>query len=145
MKIKIIQIGDVQPNIIDILVKYLNKRFKSKFFVGEKINTPLNAYNKFKEQYDAEAILKALEYKDCDKVIGITSNDLYYKNLNFAFGLAGKNACIISTARLDPKFYGESPNFDLLIDRTIKEMTHEIGHMFANIKASSTILSENPS
>ncbi|HDI02624.1 MAG TPA: hypothetical protein ENF95_00640, partial [Candidatus Aenigmarchaeota archaeon] len=130
LRIKLVQVGTIQPNILDVIVRELNRRFKSKFFIGEKVEIPAKAYDKFKEQYDAEMVVKALEVKDCDKVIGVTSHDLYYKNLNFVFGVAGKDTCIVSTARLDPKFYGNSPNFDLLIKRTLKEIIHELGHMF---------------
>ncbi len=130
MRIKLVQVGDVQPNILKVIERELNRRFKSKFFLGEKIEIPKNAYNKFKDQYDAEIVIKTIEPEECDKVIGVTSHDLYYGNLNFVFGVAGKNVCIVSTARLDPKFYGNSPNFDLLIKRTLKEIIHELGHMF---------------
>ncbi len=130
MKIKVVQIGDIQPNIIDIIIKDLNKKFKSKFFKGEKIEVPEKFYNKFKRQYDGGSIIKILKNKECDKVIGLTSHDLFYMELNFVFGLAKKDACIVSTARLDPQFYGENPNFDLLIKRTMKEVIHELGHMF---------------
>ena len=132
MKIKILQVGNIQPNILDIIADNLNKRFKNKFYFGGKIGIPEDSYDKFKNQYNFEIVAKTLKNekgKD-DKVIGITSNDLYYKDLNFVFGLAEENICIVSTARLDPQFYGNPANFDLLINRTLKEVVHEVGLMF---------------
>ncbi len=132
MKIKILQVGEIQPNILDIIVDNLNKRFKNKFYFGGKIDIPEDSYDKFKNQYNSGVVIKTLknEKGEDDKVVGITSNDLYYKDLNFVFGLTEENVCIVSTARLDPQFYGNSANFELLINRTLKEVVHEVGHMF---------------
>ncbi|UCG95331.1 MAG: archaemetzincin family Zn-dependent metalloprotease [archaeon] len=132
MKIKMVQVGEIQPNILDLIVKDLNRRFKSKFFFGGKIKMPEESYNKFKKQYDARIVMNMLagENVDADKVLGITSNDLYSGDLNFVFGVAGGDAGLVSTARLDPQFYGEAANFDQLIERTIKEVIHEVAHMF---------------
>lgn len=132
MKVKILQVGEIQPNILDLIVKDLNKRFKSKFFVGGKIKIPEDAYDKFKNQYDAEVILNVLKghKEDSDKILGITSNDCYTSDLNFVFGLATGETGVVSTARLDPEFYGGSANFELIIKRTLKEVIQEIAHMF---------------
>ncbi len=131
MKIKIIQTGEIQPNLLDIIAETLNKRFKNKYYVGDKVAIPKDYYNKFKEQHDAGSILSLLGgYRGDGKVIGVTSNDLYYGDLNFVFGVADKDMCLVSTARLDPKFYTGSPNFELLLDRTRKEIIREVGGMF---------------
>jgi archaemetzincin len=132
MKIKIVQVGEIQPNILDLIVKNLNRRFNSKFFLGGKMKLPEEAYNKFKKQYDADIIMKAVgrEKSNADKVLGLTSNDLYSRDLNFVFGVASEETGVVSTARLDPQFYGEAANFEMLIERTIKEVVHEVAHMF---------------
>jgi len=44
--------------------------------------------------------------------------------------LAGEVASVVSTARLDPQFYGNPANFELLIERALKEAVHETAHMF---------------
>ena len=132
MKIKIVQVGEIQPNIMDIIVNSLNRRFKNKFYFGGKIRLPEDSYDKFKNQYNAETVMNSLKgYKGSDdKIIGITSNDLFTKDLNFVFGLAGNAESVVSTARLEPQFYGNPANFELLIERTLKEVVHETGHMF---------------
>lgn len=61
--------------------------------------------------------------------LGVTEHDIYYKGLNFVFGLDDpRGVCIISIARLKPEFYGQKPNFGILTDRSVKEAVHEIGH-----------------
>jgi len=132
MKIRVFQIGDVQPNIIKIIVDTLNKRFKSKFVMDKKIDIPEEAYDKYRNQYNSEIILKSLKKHIAadEKAVGITSNDIYAKDLNFIFGQSYEDVCIVSTSRLDPKFYNLPQNFELLIKRTLKETIHEIGHMF---------------
>ena len=65
-----------------------------------------------------------------DRVLGITNVDLYVPHLNFVFGEAecpGK-AAIISLYRLEPEFYGQSPNTKLFAQHSVKEAVHEIGH-----------------
>lgn len=132
MKIKILQLGEIQSNILDIIANNLNKRFKNKFYFGGGIDIPENSYDKFKDQYDSETILKTLknEIGENEKVVGITSKDIYFGELNFVFGLSAEDVCVVSTARLDPQFYGNPANFDVLIKRVLKEIIHEVGHMF---------------
>ena len=132
MNIRIIPIGDIQPNILDIITRELNRRFKSKFILDSKINIPDSSYDKFRDQYNAEMLLNELEKikNPNEKIVGVTSYDIYSGDLNFAFGEARKDVAIVSTNRLNPTFYGKPQNFDLLIKRTLKEVIHEIGHMF---------------
>lgn len=66
------------------------------------------------------------------KIIGITSVDLYIPVLTFVFGesqLDG-NGAVISTFRLRNEFYGLPEDANLLLDRTVKEAMHELGHAF---------------
>ncbi len=67
-----------------------------------------------------------------DKILGITNVDLYIPVLTFVFGesqLNGKGA-VISTHRLRAEYYGLPPDSDLLLERTVKEALHELGHAF---------------
>lgn len=141
MKIKILEVGEIQSNILDIIANNLNKRFKNKFYFGGKIDIPENSYDKFKDQCDSETILKTLknEMGKNEKVVGITSKDIYFGELNFVFGMSAEDVCVISTARLDPQFYENPANFDVLIKRVLKEIIHEVGHMFGLKHCSNQI------
>lgn len=76
-------------------------------------------------------LLKNLPAAD-GKIIGITSVDLYIPVLTFVFGESqlGGNGAVISTFRLRNEFYGLPADGDLLLDRTVKEAMHELGHAF---------------
>jgi archaemetzincin len=66
--------------------------------------------------------------------LGVIDEDLYsdsHTSLNFIFGEArvGGDCCIISTARLDPRFYGLAYNEKVYHARAVKEAVHELGHV----------------
>jgi archaemetzincin len=55
--------------------------------------------------------------------------------LTFLFGeaqLDGKHS-VVSVCRLHEEFYSGTSDFNLLLDRTVKEVLHEIGHNFGLI------------
>lgn len=60
-----------------------------------------------------------------DIVIGLTANDLFYRDLNFVFGLASfaTKSCIVSWYRL------KQPE-ERFFERLVKECFHELGHVF---------------
>ncbi len=67
--------------------------------------------------------------------LGVIDEDLYsdsHASLNFIFGEArvGGDSCIISMARLDPRFYGLAYSEKVYHDRAVKEAVHELGHVF---------------
>lgn len=64
--------------------------------------------------------------------MGITKVDLYEKGMNFVFGVASEKlrSAVVSIHRLRPEFYGRPSNDELLIERTVKEVMHELGHVF---------------
>ncbi len=69
------------------------------------------------------------------KVVLITELDIYVPVLTFLFGeaqLKGKHS-IVSVFRLHEEFYSGITNNELLYERTIKEIYHELGHNFGLI------------
>jgi len=93
-------------------------------------------------QVNARDVLRVMERfipDDAYCIICVTTIDLYPKDeWNFVFGLASvrNRAGVFSFARYDPAFfdtnhgYGEEEVKDLVEYRSIRVMTHEIGHMF---------------
>ncbi len=136
MLIRIVPIGNVPQKVLENLIEGLESALDAKFRLMLKIELPQEAYNRFRRQYDAEKLIEILSKSNMAKFIersiptlGITEHDIYYNGLNFVFGLEDpRGCCIISTARLKPEFYSQKPNFGVLVDRTIKEAVHEIGH-----------------
>lgn len=88
-----------------------------------------------RNQYNATLILAGLlrlNPEPEDKIVGITSVDLFIPVLTFVFGQAqlGGQGALVSTHRLHNEFYGLPPDEDRLMERTVKEVVHELGHVF---------------
>ena len=136
MKLAILRIGPVDSNIINNIGKQLCEIFPQTVCVilDSEMSTPKDAYNSRRNQFHSSLILAKIhqhaEKPMADRVLGITNVDLYVPRLNFVFGEAecpGKTA-IISLYRLKPEFHGHSSNTTLLIEHSVKEAVHEIGH-----------------
>ncbi len=88
-----------------------------------------------RKQYQATLILARLLRHlpdDRSKIVGITAVDLFIPVLTFVFGqsqLDGRGA-VVSTFRLHNEYYGLPADEDLLLDRAVKEVVHELGHAF---------------
>jgi len=104
----------------------------------DSLPIPKIAYNISRRQYLSSVFLRNIsDYaatkgnrEEFNKILGVTDVDLYAPGLNFIFGEAqflGK-AAVISLYRLRPEFYGDQPDWDLFVERAIKEAVHEIGH-----------------
>ncbi|UCF20622.1 MAG: archaemetzincin family Zn-dependent metalloprotease [Gemmatimonadota bacterium] len=88
-----------------------------------------------RRQYHATLIIaRLLRYlPELDsKIVGITSLDLFIPVLTFVFGQSQLDgaAALVSTHRLHSEFYGLPADIDLLFERTVKEVVHELGHAF---------------
>lgn len=86
-----------------------------------------------RRQYHATLILARLLRQLPDpasKIVGITSLDLFVPVLTFVFGQAqlDGSGALVSTHRLHNEFYGLPPDEELLVERTVKEIVHELGH-----------------
>ncbi|ASJ12094.1 archaemetzincin family Zn-dependent metalloprotease [Thermococcus thioreducens] len=134
-------IGAVEEYILGAVTRFVDSYYSRFGFSIERADVLpeeefLGAYNPLRRQYIGRAFLSVL--RDIGKkeraraVLGITRLDLYEEGLNFIFGLAhaGLRTAIVSTFRLRPEFYGEAPDKELYIERTIKESMHELGHVF---------------
>jgi archaemetzincin len=69
------------------------------------------------------------------KILIITELDIYVPVLTFLFGEAQLNGKIslVSVCRLHEEFYSGTSDYELLLDRTLKESLHEIGHNYGLI------------
>jgi archaemetzincin len=64
-------------------------------------------------------------------VIGIGYLDGYEYGLNFVFGEAvpSKGVAVVFSKRLKPEFYGDEPDPGKYLERLVKEVVHELGHL----------------
>lgn len=86
-----------------------------------------------RDQFDADSLLRSLDASGSPGTvrIGLTAHDLGLALFTFVFGRAKKygSAAIVSLARLGPERYGLPPDPQLLANRTLAEVMHEIGHV----------------
>ena len=128
-------IGIVSESIIECITNCISNRLDFICKVFSKNKNPDYAYNEGRCQYNSKLILKNLIQNcsnDTFRLIGVTSVDLYAPILKYVFGLAQINGqcSLVSTHRLDPRFYNQPPNQYLLLKRVEKTTLHEIGHTF---------------
>ena len=123
------------PGEIEYLCEQLEARFRTKVSVSQCEFDSSAFFNFERNQYSSSAIVEWLE-KDLStahsKVLAVTGLDLYIPVLTFVFGEARLNGrcAVVSSYRLDNKFYGLPDNRRLLQDRLLKEAIHELGHTF---------------
>lgn len=96
----------------------------------------LKGYDRSRNQNDASRILGDMQdiytrSAGCDEaVLIVTDKDLFIRGRDFVFGLArpGVRVSIVSTARLGNGWYGRAENDNDLLDRVVKEGSHELCH-----------------
>lgn len=96
---------------------------------------PIAAYDAKRGQYHSVEFMKMLVQqapRDAERILGVTNVDLAIPMLSFLFGQAQLDGrvAVISLFRLHQEFYGLRPDENLLRERTVKEMLHELGHTF---------------
>lgn len=128
-------IGDIKDLSINLLKVKIKDTFGIDVKIREDKDEPIYAYDSIRHQYYSTTILKNMLNKiddDCIKMLGITDVDLCTPILDFVFGEAQLNGyvAIVSLKRLNPQFYGLKEDLNLLIDRLLKEIIHELGHTF---------------
>ncbi len=121
--------------LLQNLVPELSKRFSSKIHVVE-IQLNLDDFfsvdrgQYFSTQIIAEVINLTERFNG--KVVLLTDVDIFVPALTFIFGeaqLNGKHS-VLSVCRLHEEFYSGISNETLLLERTIKEVLHELGHNY---------------
>jgi len=107
----------------------------SSVVVGDVLAVPQNAFDRRRNQYISSMILSdvrsyAGRKTGLDRVLGLVDVDVYAYGLNYVFGEAYSpgEAGLVSIWRLRPQFYGEATDDKALMERTIKEAVHELGH-----------------
>jgi archaemetzincin len=103
--------------------------------IAQTASIPEEAFNNMRQQYNSNVLLSRIrsyaeKQRSLNRILGIVNFDIFVPNFNFVFGEAeyhGK-AALISSWRLRPEFYGKTSNTTLLVERSVKEATHEIGH-----------------
>ena len=137
MQIGILRIGQIDSYTIGRVTEALNAIFpRTKCTViAQTASIPEEAFDNRRQQYNSNVLLSRIrsyapQQSSLDRILGIVNVDIFVPSFTFVFGEAeyhGK-AALISFWRLRPEFYGKASNTGLLVERSTKEATHEIGH-----------------
>ena len=135
MKISLRQIGNIDSSIMEELKGKVKGIFGCPVKIKLGIDSLEHAYDLKGKQYLAPvliSLINSLERERDEKVVGIADVDLYAPRLNFVFGEADilSGTAIVSLCRLRQEYYGLPPDKALFIERAIKEIVHELGHIF---------------
>jgi archaemetzincin len=130
MKITLKPIGKIEKRIIEDLSQKLGRIFGCPLVIDPAIDITEKAYNQKRGQYLAPVLLDTIKKTDMqqgEKVLGITDADIYAPGRTFVFGQAETmlDAAVISLCRLRQEL---PPDYNLFLDRAIKEAVHELGH-----------------
>lgn len=118
--------------ITEVIAKRLKEVYGFDVTVDEKsFSIPPHSFNVLRRQYDAVLIAETLTKmrKDDELLLALVDVDIYASGLNYCFGIALKGTAVVSTYRLDPRFYDSPYDEALYSDRAVKEACHEVGHL----------------
>jgi len=133
MLITLVLVGRTIPGFTE-LADRVSRTFKARI-TTKMIDFPLTrSFRAERKQYDADILLDELSHQIISEgpMVFLVREDIFSEPMNFVFGLTRGKACIVSLARLDPRFY--DPAEDNAIanarfkERILKEVLHELGH-----------------
>ncbi|MHB1000906.1 MAG: archaemetzincin family Zn-dependent metalloprotease [Armatimonadota bacterium] len=133
--IYILPMGHISNRVLDEVSALVSRTFRFPVVILPSDDVPHDAYDSQRRQYKSSLILNYMEDilpDDALRCLAITDIDLYAHNLNYIFGEAviDGRVGVISLSRLYPEIYGDLPDYELFLERAVKEAVHELGHTF---------------
>jgi len=118
--------GKIEIGLLEAVRAAVGKRFGIGTTLGQELPVPARAYSRERRQYRSTEFLHRLANlsRDGDHVrLGVVAIDLFAPELNFVFGeaSAASRVAVFSTARLDPRFYEEPEDQQILLRRAVTE------------------------
>jgi len=125
------------------LATRLGRIFASTVAVRTPRFDPETAFDGSRGQYHSTRLLAQLldePITNEGRILGVVPMDLFIPILTYVFGEAQLDgrAAVVSLFRLDNAHYGLPKNDDLLLDRLVKEATHELGHTYGLVHCGDT-------
>lgn len=122
---RLVRVGGFPQDLLEQLAR------RTGMTVGSQPLDPTPAYDPGRDQYDSTRLLRELKASCQGLVVGAAAVDLFIPVLTFVFGEAelGGRAAVFSIHRLREEFYGLPPDHDRLLERAVRELLHEAGHM----------------
>jgi|SRR5579863_2328845 len=131
--LQLLPIGNVDSELLTELRHALSRAIGTPCRILPARLDPEFAFHSERQQYHSSEILRHMQSFATDescRVLGVAAVDLYIPILTYVFGEAqmGGPCAVLSTHRLRQEFYGLPGDPEVLLQRTIKEAIHEIGH-----------------
>lgn len=135
--ITLVSFGGFEKKLLNQVALAVAHQFHVKVMVIEEHLDLSDYFDPSRRQYNGDLILKKVNgsFPYHPRVIGLFNVDLYIPILTFIYGQAmlnGKTG-VVSAFRLDNQRYGLRKDQNLLFERLIKEIVHELGHTFGLI------------
>lgn len=129
MDIVLQPVGEIGPGLLETLRQGLCSAIGCAVSVNPPVPVPQQAYDAARDQYLADTLIEELYplRKKGSYLLGVTAVNLYTQGKNFVFGEASPmmETAVISLCLLG----GPGVDDELLLERTIKEAVHEVGHL----------------
>jgi predicted Zn-dependent protease len=128
--VTLIAIGSFSEPSLKALADHLRHKFHLR--VLPRGATPLSSgtYDGSRKQYVGEKLLAQLERAYSHGVaVAITDRDIYMKakQFRYVFSIRNQRAAVVSSARMDPRFYGLAPDTELWYSRLDKMVGKMVG------------------
>ncbi|MFA5399565.1 MAG: archaemetzincin family Zn-dependent metalloprotease [Dehalococcoidia bacterium] len=132
MKINLVPIGDIDAGVLQQLKDGLEAVFGCPVRIDQSIEIPQDAFDRARDQYLSDILLDRLRRHEqkADHLLGVTGADIFTHGLNFVFGQADdvNRVAVISLNRLRDEQSALEGGEQLLLERSLKEAVHELGH-----------------
>jgi predicted Zn-dependent protease len=146
-QIYLVPIGNTTGLISPSLLQYYQSKYGISLHVLSSIPVPEWARDHARQQLVADELIEAMgcaypqqAARPDTILIGVTDEDIYISELDWKFALNFRetsHALVISTARLNPAYYGKPPEPTLLETRLRKLLTKNIGISFYGLELTS--------
>jgi predicted Zn-dependent protease len=148
-RVCLVPLGKIPPAQVDALVAYYRQQYRLTVTVLPPAAIPASLEDPLRQQIDASGLIDYMgslfpaAYRDSNAVlIGLTVVDLYDSTSHFryVFGVKGTTRdpkAVLSTLRMDPRFYSEPADDELLAARARKLLSKYIGLLYYGLTPSS--------
>jgi archaemetzincin len=133
--IYLVPVGTIDDDIIAAAESCIWHTFGIPVRCTKSMEIPPDAYDAKRQQFGSIEILRSMYRnvpEDAFRYFAVIDKDIFIPVLSFVYGHAQFEGTvgIVSLARLRQEFYGFPPNPELLLKRMLKEVVHEMGHLF---------------
>ena len=142
--ITLISFGFFEQDFLEQIAKAVQAEFDFTVNIREGRIELGEYYDPARRQYNGNtliSIVDSMTFPESNKILGLFNVDLFIPILTYIFGQAylnGKSG-IASIYRLSNERYGMPKDEQILLDRTKKEVIHELGHTFGLIHCDNPI------